>query len=474
MLAAVGRRAVMGGVVDRAIKVIALLTLTLASLVAVFSLRIDDGAPFDAEADSVSSNPGYSDNAIVVRASDAIYLDDIAAFAAMRGYDVTARDESLPALSIAFPASTHIVTAISEFQFVPGVVVAEPQVAVRKADTPSDPLYARQNAYLSKVNAPRAWDIEKGRPEVVVAVLDTGVDVAHPDLQGRIWRNAAEVAGNGLDDDANGCIDDVQGCAFVSDPVSGCDEAHDGAIGDGLGHGTFVAGVIAANGSNEGMVGVARNVTVMPVRVLDCSGGGTSMSVAQGILYAAKNGADVINISLGGKQNADIMREAVRVATDEYGALIVAASGNTGEAGVAYPARYEKVLAVGAASIANADKVAEFSTSGPEVDVVAIGERIVGTVPRSSCATFLPCIGGQAYASGSGTSFSAPQVAGLAALVLSRRPGTPPAVVHELIRSTAVAVPEGNRRDWAGEGRIDMAAALAPQFRLGIPGTTRN
>jgi subtilisin family serine protease len=168
------------------------------------------------------------------------------------------------------------------------------------------------------------------------------------------------------------------------------------------------------------------------------------------------------------------MSEAVRVATDEYGVLIVAASGNTGEAGVAYPARYEKVLAVGAASIGNADKIAPFSTSGPEVDVVAIGERIIGTVPKGSCDAFLPCLGSQPYATGSGTSFSAPQVAGLAALILSRRPGTPPSVVHKLIKDTAVAVPEGERKDWAGAGRVDMAEALAPQFQLGIPGTTRN
>jgi subtilisin family serine protease len=87
---------------------------------------------------------------------------------------------------------------------------------------------------------------------------------------------------------------------------------------------------------------------------------------------------------------------------------------------------------------------------------------------------FLPCIGGQPYASGSGTSFSAPQVSGLAALILSRRPGTPPAAVHKLIKDTAVAVPGGARANWAGDGRINMADALAPQFRLGVPGTTRN
>ncbi len=87
---------------------------------------------------------------------------------------------------------------------------------------------------------------------------------------------------------------------------------------------------------------------------------------------------------------------------------------------------------------------------------------------------FLPCIGGQPYATGNGTSFSAPQVSGLAALILSRRPGTPPGEVLKLIKGTAVSVPDGTKPNWAGEGRIDMAAALAPQFRLGAPGTTRN
>jgi len=458
----------------RAIKLTALLTLILASLAVTFSLRSPGGRPFDAEAGTSAATPPSGPNAIVVGASDASYLDDLASIAAVRGYRVSARDESLAALSIALPEGAPMLDAIGEFSRLPGVMFAEPQFAVRTADTPSDPLYARQSAYLSKVNAPQAWDIEKGSPDVTVAVLDTGIDVTHPDLQGRVWQNPAEVAGNGLDDDANGCIDDRNGCAFVNDPGPGCAKATGGDIDDDLGHGTFVAGIIAANGGNEGMVGVARNVTIMPVRVLDCDGGGTSMAVAQGMLYAAKNGADVINISLGGTQSAAIMSEAVRVATDDYGTLIVAASGNSGKAGVAYPARYERVLAVGAASIANADKAASFSTSGPEVDVVAIGERIVGTVPKSSCAAFLPCIGSQAYATGSGTSFSAPQVAGLAALILSRRPGTPPATVRKLIKDTAVAVPDGERRDWAGSGRINMADALAPQFRLGVPGTARN
>ena len=458
----------------RGIKVTALLALVLVSLTAFFATRTHDKRDFDAEAGTIFDKPTYDPGSIVVRASNASYFDGIAAFARAHGYTVNTRDEGLLAMSIDLPAGTHVVSAISEFTFVPGVLYAEPVYQLYKADSPSDPLFSRQTPYLSKVRAPQAWDIEKGRPDVIVAVLDTGVDVNHPDLAGRIWVNADETGNNATDDDGNGCVDDLNGCAFVSDPAPSCQRATSGFIHDEVGHGTFVAGIIAADGGNEGIVGIARNVTVMPVKVLDCSGTGTSLAVSQGIIYAAKNGAKVINISLGGQVDSALIREAVRVATDDYGVLIVAASGNTGKEGVAYPARYDRVLAVGAASIANPDKAASFSTIGPEVDVVAIGESIVGTVPKTSCAVFLPCIGGQPYATGNGTSFSAPQVSGLAALILSRRPGTPPGEVLKLIKATAVSVPDGTKPNWAGEGRIDMAAALAPQFRLGAPGTTRN
>jgi subtilisin family serine protease len=458
----------------RGIKVTALLALVLVALTAFFGTRSHSERGFDAEAGTIFDKPTYDATSIVVRASNAIYLDGIAAYAREHGYAVSARDDGLRAMSITLPRGTHVVTAISEFTFVPGVLYAEPTYQLYRADSPSDPLYGRQTAYLSKVRAPEAWDIEKGSPAVIVAVLDTGVDVSHPDLAGRVWVNADESAGNGSDDDDNGCVDDVHGCAFVSDPDPSCQGATSGVVRDDVGHGTFVAGIIAADGGNEGIVGVARNVTIMPVKVLDCSGTGTSLAVAQGILYAAKNGAKVINISLGGQMDSTLIREAVRVATDDFGVLIVAASGNTGREGVAYPARYDRVLAVGAASLPNPDKVASFSTTGPEVDVVAIGEGIVGPVPQTACTVFLPCIGGQAYATGNGTSFSAPQVAGLAALILSHRPGTPPGAVLQLIKNTAVAVPDGTKPNWAGEGRIDMADALAPQFRLGAPGTTRN
>ena len=306
-------------------------------------------------------------------------------------------------------------------------------------------------------------------------MVDTGIDLNHPDLQGRIWQNLFEIPNNSVDEDGNGCIDDVNGCAFVTNPSPGCSGAVNGFVRDDIGHGTFVSGIIAANGNNgQGMVGVARGVTVLSVKVLDCQGRGESVALAQGILYSAKRGAAVINISLGGTNDSVIVREAVRAAHDQNGALIVAASGNSGQEGVSYPARYPGVLAVGAASIANPDKRAKFSSTGPQVSVVAVGENIVGTVPQSSCGGgFLPCVGGP-YATGSGTSFAAPQVSGLVALILSRSRGLKPDAIIATIEEAATAVPAGDRPNWAGAGRINMAESLRPAYQLGAPGLTRN
>jgi subtilisin family serine protease len=447
---------------------IALFALS-AGLLAVPSHRSSSPA----EALAVQPQAIDAVTSVIVRVDDAAPLDAVAQHATAHGLRVAARVERLHAVEVAV-AADGLPRTIATMARAPGVAYVEPVYSgFRTADTPADPLYARTRSYLSAVHAPEAWDIEKGRPEVIVAVLDTGIDLDHPDLQGRIWTNAAEIAGNSVDDDANGCIDDVHGCAFVDFASGGCDDALNGDVDDDIGHGTFVAGIIAANGNDIGIVGVARNVTVLPIKMLDCGGRGQSKGLADGILYAAEAGAHVINVSLGGPFDAQIVREAVRTATQEHGAIIVAATGNTGKAGVAYPARYSEVLAVGAASSRDPDARAKFSTYGPEVDVVAVGQKIVGTVPEDSCTLFLPCIG-DGYAMGDGTSFSAPQVSGLAALIVSRRPGITPESLTDVIKSTADAVPSGDKPNWAGAGRINMFEALRPQFRLSAPGTAKN
>lgn len=408
---------------------------------------------------------------VVVRARSPIELPSIERFAAARGFRVLHRAPELSALRFALPRGVSFPAGMSALWRAPAVVYVEPSHGMTASDVPADPLYERQRSYLDPVHAPEAWDIETGRPEVVVAILDTGLDVTHPDLQGRVWTNAREIPGNGIDDDGNECVDDVHGCAFVSTPDEGCRDAAGGDVSDDSGHGTFVAGVIAANADGAGMVGVARGVTVMPVKVLDCGGGGNSIELAQGILYAAKNGARVLNISLGGATDPLIVREAVRIATSEYGALVVAASGNNGGDGVAYPARYPEVLAVGAASIDDPGSRAPFSAAGPEVDVAAIGQGVIGTVPSGMCTLFAVCISGL-HAAGDGTSFAAPQVAGLAALLLSRRAGMTPAALIAQIK--AAADPVTDPGEWAGAGRVNMLRALELPYRLGVPGAARD
>ncbi len=410
---------------------------------------------------------------IVVRARRAGDLDAIAATASSTGYAIVRRATDPPALDLKPPASVSTERAVETFASVQGVAYAEPSYHVRLSDVPAAPLYAKQSAYLEAEHAPEAWDIEKGRPSIIVAILDTGIDVTHSDLQGRIWTNPAEIGGNGVDEDANGCIEDVHGCAFIIDPAPGCGSPTNGDVHDDLGHGTFVSGIVAANGSG-GMVGVARGVTIMPVKVLDCTGSGSSFALAQGILYAVKNGASLLNVSLGGSVDSAYIREAIRIARDKYGVLLVAATGNTG-GDIAYPARYPEVLAVGAESAAHPGQRAPFSGAGPEVDVVAIGEGIIGTVPKGACHWFVICLpGDDTHAIGNGTSFAAPQVTGLVALMLSRNRYLQPDQIISVVKATADPLVGGEPPGWSGAGRINMLRALTPQFRLGAPGTTRS
>ncbi len=446
--------------------------LLVAVLCAVTAAGAHDRAPNAATRGIAHYDPVSAAGAtsIVARARDAGQLDAIAATATALGYTAVRRASEPPALELTPPEATSLARGTAAVAAIPGVAYAEPSYRFRLADVPAAPLYQRQSAYLEKEYAPAAWDIETGRSSVVVAILDTGLDVTHPDLRGHIWTNPAEIDGNGLDDDSDGCIDDVHGCAFVRDPEPGCAVPASGDVHDDLGHGTFVSGVVAANG---GMVGVARGVTIMPVKVLDCTGGGSSFALAQGILYAVKHGASLLNVSLGGPVDSAYILEAVRVARDSYGVLLVAATGNTsGE--VTYPARYPEVLAVGAESAANPGRRAGFSGAGPEVDVVAIGEGIVGTVPKGVCGTFLTCLPrDDLHASGDGTSFAAPQVTGLVALMLSHNPYLQPDQIINIVKSTADPLPGGEPAGWAGAGRINMLRALTPQFRLGVPGVAR-
>lgn len=368
--------------------------------------------------------------------------------------------------------------AVTRLARLPHVEMAEPNHRLSATVIPTDPFYSAQSAYLALIQAPEAWDVELGLDSVLVAVLDSGLDLTHPDLQGRFWTNPLEDEDNRLDDDNNGCVDDRHGCSFVSEESidSSCTEPAQGLVTDDNGHGTFVSGIIAAQASNGiGVSGVAPGVTVVPVKILDCKGGGTAVEAAQGILYAARIGARVANISFGADGESVTLATAIREAYDRYGMVIIAATGNEGGSRVTFPARLPQTIAV-ASSGTPADPSARspFSDWGPEVSFAAPGLNIISTLPPEFCSNGWQCVEGQPYAVSSGTSFAAPIASALAALLISHTPFLTPEQVRGIIMSTAEPLPDVTTPNWDGAGRIRMRDALAqPRFYLGAAGIAK-
>jgi len=287
---------------------------------------------------------------------------------------------------------------------------------------------------LPKIGMPQAWDTTTGG-SVVIAILDTGVELEHPDLRAKIWTNPGENYSNGIDDDGNGKVDDVHGWDFVND---------DNDPQDDHGKGTHVAGIAAAETDNEeGIAGVSWGAMIMPVKVLKSGGSGYYSDIIEGIRYAADEGAKVINMSLWGHDDSPPLEEAVSYAHAK-GCVLVAAVGDESGA-VGYPARYPEVLAVAATD--GGDQRWPFSNYGPEVDVAAPGAGILSTLWGD-------------YLWWTGTSQAAPHVAGLAALIWSVNPHLTPDEVKGIIEQTVVDLGDPGRDDYYGWGRIDANAAI--------------
>jgi thermitase len=283
----------------------------------------------------------------------------------------------------------------------PDVVYAEPNYLFRTSMTPDDPGFTAAWG-LSKVSAPAAWDVTAGSGAVTVAVVDTGVAAAHPDLAPNIWANPGEAA-NGADDDGNGKVDDLHGWNLVGDDANPDDDN---------GHGTHVAGTIGARGNDGyGVPGVAWNVKLMSLKAADSRGALTSARVADALSYACGEGARIVNGSFGGPSFSSTVKAAIDACP---ATLFVFAAGNEGinnDASPRYPCSYASpnIVCVGATS--QPDNLASFSNRGPvSVDLAAPGVDIVSTVPGNDWRWF------------SGTSMAAPHVAGAAALVASHRP----------------------------------------------------
>jgi subtilisin family serine protease len=309
---------------------------------------------------------------------------------------------------------------------------------------PDDPYYATYQWNLPLVGLEQAWLWSQGG-EVVIAIIDTGLDLAHPDLQARLWVNEHEIPGTGQDDDGNGYIDDVHGWDFLGTLY----EKGDPFPQDENGHGTHVAGIAGAHTNNGiGVAGVGWGVRLMAVRVLDASGYGSWSNVAEAMIYAAANGARVLNLSLGGDTlpAGETVSDAVAYARG-LGCLIVAAAGNAGGA-IQYPARMEGVMAVAATT--KFDGPVLGYSRGPQMDVAAPGSGVYST---------RPVIQGS-YGYMSGTSMATPHVSGLAALLWAYDPTLTAAQVTQIITSTAQDVHDPGWDERTGWGRIDAQAAI--------------
>jgi thermitase len=423
----------------------------------------------------------------------------------MRGYGIDRADPLLPPqavrrqrpdqarrrgpleqyLILRAPRAFDVAEAALAFRRLSEVETAEPDFIASPAGTarasaalPDDPDFAvyqwgfrntgdqiTQPASLPRVagadiHAADAWAVTTGDPRVIVAVLDTGVRTDHPEFAGRIWKNEGEIPENLIDDDQNGYVDDVGGYNFVSLNPNPYDD---------VGHGTAVASILAANANNGAQIaGLDWACRLMVVKVLGASTG-TFSGIAQGIAYAADNGAKVINMSLGGYGESQLLEDACAYAHDA-GVLIAAAMRNENTSSPAYPAAYDNwVTAVGGTDPADDRCTPEVSgygsNYGPHIDVVAPGVSIA--VLDSGEPT------GVALAAG--TSFSTPMVAGLASLLFAVRPDLTADQARDLIRYSAADLVGRPAEDlpgfdiYHGWGRIDCAGALALAATTGFP-----
>jgi subtilisin family serine protease len=336
----------------------------------------------------------------------------------------------------------------------PSVVYAEPDRIRTAAFIPNDPSYSSAGSWgqpyddlygLKAIGTTAAWDTSRGLG-VVVAVTDSGVDYNHPDIKANVWRNPGEVAGNGIDDDNNGYVDDVRGWDFIgSDAMS---PTPDNDPADGTGHGTHVAGTIAAVGNNGlGVVGVAWRAKVIPLRALDDTGSGTDSTLASAIIYAADRGADVINASWGGEGNSQALTDAVNYA-HAMGAVFVAAAGNLGKDVNGFsPANLPNAIAV--ASLSPSNTLSSFSNFGNKIEVSAPGEDILSLEAFS---------GG--YMTQEGTSMAAPHVSGVAALVIAAHPTFTQEQVRQVLRISATNLGAAGKDTSFGYGRVNAAGAV--------------
>ncbi len=345
--------------------------------------------------------------------------------------------------------------------------------SLAQAFVPNDTRLSQQT-YLLPVQAQAAWDRGRGSPNIIVAVIDSGVDISHPDLKDSIWTNTGEIPDDGIDNDLDGFIDDVHGWDFVRQTGDPQPDLSEGWLPGGAAHGTIVSGIIGAMGNNgEGIAGIAWPIRLMPLRAVDAFGRGNSVHVTQAIRYAVDHGAKVINLSFSGDHFDQAMHDEILRAY-QRGVVVVAATGNT-RGGMdlnktpVYPVCFkdgdmDPVIGVAATDVNN--RRASFSNYGSAcADLAAPGTDMYSTsLFRPAFADF-----NEPYTGGwSGTSFAAPLVVGAAALLFSLNPSFTPSDIKNMLQSSADPV-VGDPDASIGAGRLNIARALNVALALMPP-----
>jgi thermitase len=280
---------------------------------------------------------------------------------------------------------------------------------------------------LEKINADGAWTVTKGDENIIVAVVDTGVDLKHPDLEANLTKGYSTVKGTVNANDDNG-------------------------------HGTHVSGIVSAiNDNNIGVTGIAPKCKIMPIKVLSAKGEGNDSDIAEGIIWAIDHGAKVINLSLGGTGAGKTLENAIIYAYNSN-ALVIAAMGNNGANVKNYPAAFKNVVAVGASDVKN--KIAPFSNFGDWISVTAPGLKIHSTLPTYKVELSRYNLGTE-YGVLSGTSMAVPYVAGLAGLIWSKNKSLNRADVRKRIEQNCNDIDQKGFDDSSGIGLIDASRALA-------------
>jgi outer membrane protein assembly factor BamB/subtilisin family serine protease len=433
--------------------------LALNSALAAAPLPTDREAPVSA----AELARGFRNRTLLAKPRAGVPSEQIQQLEEAKGLALRARFDRFGGVRVMEVQNDQDVTALIQDLEASGLYeYAEPDYIKVPLAVPNDPRFGEQwglrNTGQSQgtpgadIKATTGWDVRSSAPEVIVAVLDTGIRYTHEDLADTMWRNPGEVAGNGIDDDGNGYIDDVHGINSLVAKGS----AGSGNPDDDQGHGTSVAGVIGAVGNNgKGVAGVAWQVKLMALKFDDADGvlgaGGYISNEVECIDYAIAKGAKVINISYGSHSYSRTELEVLQRARDN-GIIIVAAAGNDADSNervVSYPASYLLDNIVSVANTDRTDALSASSTYGALTDIAAPGTDIL-TTSRSSNTS---------YATSSGTSLASPMVAGAFALMRAQYPTENHRVLINRILRSVDPVPGLAGKVLTG-GRLNLQRAL--------------